>query len=78
MTFIEDGNPLYLDNGFVNFSKCRMIGAQILEMQQYQSKRYNFRVIEEIQCFLEKAPTMCEDDQFELSQKREPRKVRVV
>lgn len=78
LTFIEDGNPIYLENGFVNFSKCRMIGSQILEMTQYQAKRYNFAVVEEIQKFLESAPTMEEDPQFELSQQREPRKPRKV
>jgi len=73
LTFIEDGNPIRLDNGLINFQKCRMIGAQILGMQKYQQERYNLTLIPEIQSYIQKFPFMTEDEQFDLSLEREPR-----
>ena len=75
LTFIEDGNQLFLENGWVNFVKCRMISAQIQEMILYQKTPYNLTSHGAIQSFIRQAPTMTEDDQFQASLQCEPRRV---
>lgn len=74
LTFIEDGNPLFLENNLVNFVKCRMIGAQILTMISYQKTPYNLQIVPEIRDFFMNADTMTEGEQYSLSTKREPRR----
>jgi len=75
LTFIEDGNQLFLANGWVNFVKCRMISAQTQEMILYQKTSYNLTAHPGIQSFIRNAPTMPENDHFEASLQCEARRV---
>lgn len=74
LTFIEDGNLMILENGFVNFVKCRMISARIQEMILYQKAPYNLQVHDTIQSFIRRASMMDEEDQFQASLVIEPRR----
>ena len=57
----------------INFTKCRMIGAQILEMMQYQQKPYNLVKVPEIQDYLSTLVFMQEEEMYERSKEIEPR-----
>jgi len=48
LTFIEDGNPDFLDNGYINFFKRRLVAEVIRELQIYQHKGYAFSSVESI------------------------------
>ena len=73
LTFIEDGNPDYI-NGLINFKKRRLIYGVISRIQQYQQLQYNFYPVHQIQEFLLRSPKLDENSQWELSLLREPRK----
>jgi hypothetical protein len=44
LTFIEDGNPDYMDEAqtLINFTKMRMIAAVFTAIEKYQEKPYPF------------------------------------
>ena len=73
LTFIEDGNPDYLPNGFVNFTKRKMVGDQLLELLQYQQKRFNLFKIDKMIDFFDTFPLLSENDQYATSLLHEPR-----
>lgn len=50
-----------------------MIGAQILEMMQYQQKPYNLVKVPEIQDYLSTLVFMQEEEMYERSKEIEPR-----
>lgn len=77
LTFVEDGNPDYLqaEQGIINFAK-RMKAADIIEnIRQFQSKPYNFQMVPEIQKYLDggfqTAPPI--EEQYDTSLNFEPR-----
>eukprot|EP01113_Clastostelium_recurvatum_P037509 TRINITY_DN5493_c1_g1_i4.p1 TRINITY_DN5493_c1_g1~~TRINITY_DN5493_c1_g1_i4.p1 ORF type:complete len:1171 (+),score=322.57 TRINITY_DN5493_c1_g1_i4:927-4439(+) len=53
LTFIEEGNPDKLENGWVNYSKCRMVADVIQEIQQYQNTPPNLTPVPAIQNWLQ-------------------------
>lgn len=38
ITFLDEGNPDFLENGLLNFEKLRMVGAKLSEIRQFQSQ----------------------------------------
>lgn len=76
LTFIEEGNPDYLENGYVNFSKCRMVGEVIRSVQRFQQKPYNLKPVPTIQQYLLSHKVVSEKDCFEMSLIAEPREQR--
>jgi len=73
LTFIEEGNPDKLENGFVNFFKCRMVAEVIKEVQQFQQQPYNLTAVNEISGPLTSHKVVSESECFKLSLLAEPR-----
>jgi len=77
LTFIEDGNPKYFQNGLINFKKCSLVATTIIGIQQYQQQPYNLTVVPMIKDFLlqgiKSAEAYNNDALYELSLKIEPR-----
>jgi hypothetical protein len=48
LTFIEDGNKNYNNNGLINFYKKRLISKIILKIKDIQNLPYNFKIIPQI------------------------------
>ncbi|EFA76027.1 Ras guanine nucleotide exchange factor [Heterostelium album PN500] len=70
---VTKGNPDKLENGFVNFFKCRMVAEVIKEIQQYQQQPYNLAPVPEIATYLQTHKNVSESDCFKLSLTAEPR-----
>lgn len=73
ITFIEDGNPDYI-NGLINYRKRELVYNVIQEIQQYQQTGYEYELVDNIAHFLTELP-ICDndDDLYKLSLAREPR-----
>jgi len=52
LTFIGDGNPDKLENGYINFFKRRLVAEVIKEAQTYQQKPYNLVEVKSIMDWL--------------------------
>jgi len=73
LTFIEEGNHDYLDNGYINFYKRRLVAEVIKEIQQYQYKPYNLVQVQPIVQYFNTYEFLKEPDAFKLSLQIEPR-----
>jgi hypothetical protein len=73
LTFIEDGNLLYLENGHINFAKCRLIATSIQEMLQYQQEPYNLTPVDCVMDYFESLPALPEPDLYAQSKVVEPK-----
>jgi hypothetical protein len=73
LTFIEDGNPKYID-GKINFAKCRQFADVIRDIQTYQNTRYALREYDELINLLTNVDGLSDEEKFQLSLKIEPRK----
>eukprot|EP01114_Cavostelium_apophysatum_P011726 TRINITY_DN2614_c0_g1_i1.p1 TRINITY_DN2614_c0_g1~~TRINITY_DN2614_c0_g1_i1.p1 ORF type:complete len:1239 (-),score=341.51 TRINITY_DN2614_c0_g1_i1:57-3773(-) len=75
LTFIHDGNPDVLDNGYINFFKRRLVGEVIKEMQTYQQAAYYFPVNESIQKWFKQQELLNFDEEtiYKVSLMIEPR-----
>jgi len=77
LTFIEEGNPSKLSNGFINWKKCRLTASVITEIQQYQTVPYNLTIHQPVQTFyqncLMEIETVDDKKLFDLSLIAEPR-----
>lgn len=73
LTFIEDGNPDYV-NELINFSKRSLIYTVIAKIQQFQLLPYNFYPIHQIWEYIKRFPSMEEAELYSTSLKIEPRK----
>ncbi|PRP77743.1 rasGEF domain-containing protein [Planoprotostelium fungivorum] len=73
--FIEDGNPDYIANGLINWTKRRRLSTVIKEVQTYQLKAYNFESISFLQTYLDEVMSsqMSEKDAYDMSLLREPK-----
>ncbi len=72
MTFIEDGNPDYLDEEktVINFVKMRMIAGVFLNIEKFQRIEYLFQRTKILQEFLANSDVLVdEDDLYKLSTK---------
>jgi len=77
LTFIEDGNPDYLDenNTAINFEKMRMIAGVFLNIQKYQQQQYNFKEISTIREYLNNTLVIhTEEELYKLSLTMAPNK----
>ena len=72
--WLQDGNPDYVDNVLINFSKRRLVYDVIAKVQQYQQLPYNFHPIPQIQEFLLAFPHKDEGELWQISLNLEPRK----
>jgi hypothetical protein len=73
LTFIEDGNKDYLDNGLINFDKRRKISQVIREIQQYQQTPYCLEAVPAIQKYLTSVTYLEENETYTLSLQIEPK-----
>lgn len=73
LTFIEEGNPDNLENGYVNFAKFRMVADVIIQIQKFQRKPYNLAVVPTITSYLLSHKPLTEKVLFEMSLSAEPR-----
>ena len=75
LTFIEIGNPNYLDGDckMVNYDKFRMLAAVLEDLRKYQQISYEFEPIPDVQSVLRTSMiTLDEDELYRLSQNIEP------
>ena len=75
LTFIEDGNPDFLDKegSIINFVKCQHLSTVIQDIQQYQQRMYYFQEVKMIQNFFSVLAVKTEDELYEISLEVEPR-----
>src|SRR4051812_24957846 len=73
LTFIEDGNPDYVD-GLINFTKRQLLSGVIMKMQTYQQQKYNLHVVDPLRSYLLSYPLLPLEQCYILSLAREPRK----
>ena len=71
ITFIEDGNPDYIQ-GLINYRKREFVFNVIREIQQYQQQAYKDELVY-IGHFLTELPSNSEEKLYNLSLIREPR-----
>jgi hypothetical protein len=74
LTFSYEGNPDYID-GLVNFSKCVLIFKIVDRILSFQTKQFNFVVIDQIQEKLRALPKLDESDLFAKSLQVEKNKM---
>jgi len=72
---IDDGNPNVLENKKWNVSKFSMIARIVNEVKSFQKLDYELIPLEVIQQFLADLPCLSEDEQYDESLLREPRKL---
>ena len=73
LTFIEDGNPTYLENNLVNFFKQQKIATVIQEIKQYQCQAYSITELAKFEEWLSNLETVGSAEAYNLSLKVEPR-----
>eukprot|EP00011_Vannellida_sp_DIVA3-517-6-12_P004440 CAMPEP_0114614398 /NCGR_PEP_ID=MMETSP0168-20121206/5634_1 /TAXON_ID=95228 ORGANISM="Vannella sp., Strain DIVA3 517/6/12" /NCGR_SAMPLE_ID=MMETSP0168 /ASSEMBLY_ACC=CAM_ASM_000044 /LENGTH=863 /DNA_ID=CAMNT_0001825447 /DNA_START=55 /DNA_END=2644 /DNA_ORIENTATION=+ len=75
LTFMEDGNPDFLDDGkrIINFEKYRMIASIIAELLRYQQATYRIVPDPEIQYYLDNMVILSEKQLYTYSQRVENR-----
>eukprot|EP01111_Echinosteliopsis_oligospora_P014269 TRINITY_DN5343_c0_g1_i1.p1 TRINITY_DN5343_c0_g1~~TRINITY_DN5343_c0_g1_i1.p1 ORF type:complete len:787 (+),score=167.94 TRINITY_DN5343_c0_g1_i1:194-2554(+) len=73
LTFIEEGNVDRLENGYINFFKCRMVAEVIKEVQQYQQKPYNLKECLPVKELFRNHKILSEGELFKLCLIAEPR-----
>lgn len=49
LTFIQDGNDDYLEEGVINFDKMRMVSEIVRKVQAWQHLKFPFQPVEPIQ-----------------------------
>jgi len=72
LTFIEEGNPKYLNNK-INFARCRRFAEVIRDMQTYQNQRYALLPFSELQELILNIQVLGEEDMYAQSLKVEAR-----
>jgi len=73
LTFIEDGNPDFINGNLINFTKRRRVAQVIREVQQYQQTPYALHEAPEIKNYLLGVQGMDEKTAYEFSLLAEPR-----
>ncbi|GAM21916.1 hypothetical protein SAMD00019534_050910 [Acytostelium subglobosum LB1] len=71
LTFIEDGNSDYLENGFINFTKMKMISKVLKEIYRYQLAPYHFLKVDSIQAMLTSGLVLDDKQLYKASAMRE-------
>ena len=70
--FIQDGNADVVD-GLVHWSKFSMLRTAISNIRSFQSRPYNFVVVENLQRYLNRVPIVGDDETYGMSLRLEPR-----
>jgi hypothetical protein len=74
LTFIEEGNPKFINGSLVNFYRCRSLANAIRGIQQYQLTPYRFEVVPAIREMLLSSVVVSDDDtMFKVSEFLVPR-----
>jgi len=73
LTFIEDGNPDFLQDGMISFAKRKRVAAVIREIQQYQQTPYALKPVPQLQDYISGLDGMDEKTAYDLSLLVEPR-----
>jgi hypothetical protein len=73
LTFIEEGNPDFLDNYLINFERRQLVGDVVQQIQKCQLADYNLTRVPRLIALLTNLPAMSEKHLYQLSLKREPR-----
>ena len=73
ITFIEDGNPDFVDNNLINFAKQMLLFESISKFLSFQQYDYPHAVDENISMNLRDIFYLGESELYELSLKREPK-----
>ena len=74
LTFIEDGNPITLTNGYINFLKCKRVAEVIKQIQRFQKRPYNLKKIQVVADLLTNQKMYNDEECFKISLIIEPRK----
>ena len=73
LTFLEDGNPLYLESGLINAVKLDMIGKRIAEFMSFRTPPYNFHHLPAvIKVFQDTSIIMADEESYRRSLQLEP------
>src|SRR3990167_8406072 len=74
LTFIEEGNPHYLEGTkLINFERRQLIYDVVHLIQCLQRNYYNFQEVNQLSVLLTKLPRMSDKHLYQLSLKHEPR-----
>lgn len=73
LTFIEDGNPDFVEGNLINFEKRKLQYRILAKIDQYQRVGYNFKKVEVIEQFLNNLPHLTEIELYKKSFELEPR-----
>ena len=73
LTFIEDGNPKFLHNNLVNFTKCQRTSNVVQEILNYKSQYSQLKIDESIQSWLHNVQPIGEEEAYTQSTRIEPR-----
>jgi len=61
ITFADDGNPTYLENGQINFRKVELLASFFGHVKVCQQNSYNFKYEAEVQAFLQEGLETIDD-----------------
>eukprot|EP01104_Vermistella_antarctica_P005891 TRINITY_DN16638_c0_g1_i1.p1 TRINITY_DN16638_c0_g1~~TRINITY_DN16638_c0_g1_i1.p1 ORF type:complete len:497 (-),score=131.35 TRINITY_DN16638_c0_g1_i1:148-1638(-) len=78
LTFIEEGNPNYIDTKYINFQKMLLLGAVVQEVQQFQTKTYALEKRRGLERFLSKLLVLPDEVLYKHSLQAEPPNKEVV
>ncbi|XP_064383914.1 uncharacterized protein LOC135332919 isoform X2 [Halichondria panicea] len=73
LTFVDNGNVNFHDDGLINFSKCRLIYNQIRDLVLRQDRPYNFEEVPALHENLTRFHFLDTDVLYDVSLQREPR-----
>jgi len=73
LTFIEDGNPDWINGNMINWEKRKLQYTILSKIDQYQRTAYNFRRVVDIQKLFTIAAVYNDKELFDRSLELEPR-----
>lgn len=73
MTFIDEGNPDYVQGDLINFEKLSLISAVLREVEAYQKVRYDIQPIPVLQNYFKNLVMLPEATRYQYSKLCEPR-----
>eukprot|EP01132_Coremiostelium_polycephalum_P004650 gene4650-5809_t len=71
LTFTEE-NPDFLENGFINFDKMKMIAKVLIEIHRFQSVPYHLKRVEPVEHLLKTSLVLTDKDLYKASNLCEP------
>jgi hypothetical protein len=70
---IEENHPNFTEEGFVNFTKMRLIWNVIKKIMQYKGMEYRLESSQELQSYLRNLKVFSDEELFHRSNQLEPR-----